>query len=103
MFHVGQLVVCVDDEDGKYCGQFGLDVPKTGTLCGLTRWRVYTIRDVVVTPSGHDAVRLCEITRAVSRGWESAYSAQRFRPLSPARIAIFRQMLSDVPKETVAV
>ena len=98
MFHVGQLVVCVEDRPYLF------RVPGheyRSEMHGLTKGSIYTIREVdVVHPDGHHVgVRLEEIRRP---GKDCPYVNYRFRPLDESRLTVFRQMLVSPPtKELV--
>ena len=102
MFHVGQHVVCVDDRDSRQLGF--LPPPGSvfeGTMDGLARGIVYTIRGLYEDSFSGPMVRLQEIRRAPDgfdhvRG-ECGFSAVRFRPLDESRLTVFRQMLVTPP------
>ncbi|MGE0290387.1 MAG: hypothetical protein AB7I42_25070 [Bradyrhizobium sp.] len=101
-FHVGQKVVCVDDQ--------GHHAPwrpvSTRGLDGLKRGRVYTVRAVgryhMVA-----CIWLVEIERAVDAEHphlgEPGYAPIRFRPLREKKtdISVFKEMLVTPPKEVV--
>lgn len=97
-FHVGQRVVCVEDQ------------PKPGTIwspgTAPEKGRVYTIARVFTHPSTDGLlVELVEIRRsdATERQWgHRGYGAYRFRPLDERRLDIFREMLVTPPKEPVS-
>lgn len=86
MFHIGQRVVCVDDK-------------------GLTAGRVYTVREVTVSPiDNSEAIRLIEIIRPIGPGDggnEPPYRFFRFRPVDETRLEVFRAMLVTPPRELV--
>lgn len=82
MFHVGQHVVCVDDKNWG--------VPGYGGDAGPVKGNVYTI--YAVTKVGSVAAVQLEEKRAAIR-WGGWYKASRFRPLSPTRLDVFRQLL----------
>jgi hypothetical protein len=97
MFHVGQLVECVNDDgfDGREWRKF--ETPKRGVI--------YTVRDTGPswTGDGDDAVWLEEIQNPVVY-WsgpkielEPQFRQSRFRPLSDFRLAIFRSLLQPIP------
>ena len=98
MFHVGQMVVCVDDTPltlgGIQC-----------TLDGLTRDRVYTVRETgLYCPhgTGQPCIRVAEIYRETRYGIvDCPYAARRFRPVTERQtdISIFTDMLTSAPKE----
>jgi len=100
MFHVGQLVVCVDDDPWKYYvpgHSYG------GGMDGLVKGNIYTIRWCGMfnhtDGSNTMAVRLYEIVRP-SYGItpdDCPYVATRFRPVVETRLDVFREMLEPVP------
>ena len=101
MFHVGQLVVCVDEDPASHAKPGWSYV---GDLDGLTRGSVYTIRDVLVDPVQRgNSVRLVEIVRSVYRGREVPYAVERFRPVDETKLSVFKAMLVSPPKETVTI
>jgi hypothetical protein len=90
MFHVGQLVVCVDDSPSICRG--GLQsVP-------LERGRIYTVREVCsdfVFFTGKDTgIKVDEVMRATRDGPDHPFGACRFRPVQKTSISIFTAMLS---------
>lgn len=90
-FHVGQMVVCVDDED--------LNEPVAAPIKG----QVYTVRDVVFEPAScrpsPDGLNFVELPDRVHfRG----YWVGRFRPVKQTSIEIFQQLLVNPPKEVVS-
>lgn len=99
-FHIGQLVVCVDDtlRPPRYQGagfEWRYD------LNGLTRGTIYTIRDFEHRVPYEGDIRLVEIVRPIcSFGFEAAYRIDRFRPLDDTKLSIFRDMLAPLGKET---
>lgn len=97
-FHVGQLVECVDD---KPRGGFGDELyPKRGCI--------YTVRETGLRDSDDttDCLLLDEI-RNTPRHYlrvglsEKRFGYYRFRPLSDARLAVFRSLLAPSPKQPV--
>ena len=99
-FHVGQLVVCVDD------APWPLPPPPIGrwdgNLSGLRRGTVYTIRDLENRVPYDGCVRLIEIVRSVSHyGFESAFDQRRFRPVNDAKLEVFRAALAPTPRKRV--
>lgn len=96
-FHVGQLVVCVDDKPkGGYPDE---PWPVVG--------RIYTVRALRWSDwYSAEQVLLVEIVcspRLYNDGtYEAGYNATRFRPLDESRLTVFRQMLVSPPtKELV--
>lgn len=95
MFHVGQLVVCVDERQGV--------IPEPTPLAGLRKRAVYTVRTFT---QGHvfregvaDAVWLEEVSRPRDR----PFAAWRFRPVDETKLSIFREMLVTPPKEPALI
>lgn len=99
---VGMKAVCVDTSDRN----FG-DWPSFGTLDGLTRGRIYTIR-AIGDYRGFPCVWLEEIARASdsSLNGEVGYSVRRFCPVIERKtdISVFTVMLTPSPtkREPVA-
>lgn len=95
-FHVGQLVVCVDDRRSV---ERGIKPPPggfIGDLDGLTRGRIYTVRRICFDDYFLlTIVVLDEIVRPQDDGYDST----RFRPLSDTRISVFRKMLEPSPEK----
>lgn len=108
-FHVGQKVVCVNDDWGDpgdwACHYWISRVPNKPR-----RGRIYHVREI--QPSIFDdepeiALLLAELINP--RVWwgprcpsmEGSFSAGRFRPVTERKtdISIFRRMLIDAPKE----
>lgn len=80
-FRVGQLVECIND------------TPRAGTLDGLQKGRVYTVRWC----GRHQRVlyiRIVEIGGAARDPHDFPYLAARFRPVDASRLEIFRLMLA---------
>ena len=99
MFHVGQLVVCVDDSNVPSDWHIK-GIHYSYELDGLTKGVIYTIRDVYICTMHHkEVVRLVEITRDHHElyGGETPYAAYRFRPVVETRLDVFRKMLAPVP------
>lgn len=99
MFHVGQLVVCVDAERRRYC------VPGHaygGGLDGLTKGNIYTIRwcGMFNHTDGSNTMSVClyEIVRPPYgiTPEDCPYAAARFRPVVETRLDVFREMLAPV-------
>ena len=89
MFHIGQLVVCVEDCPIDTGDQ---------SFTKLEKGRVYTIRDYVTdyvfSAGSHDAIKLEEVVR---NRWDDPYGALRFRPVRKTDISIFTDMLNPAP------
>lgn len=102
MFHIGQLVVCVDDRENAYRK---FKCTYQGNLDGLAKDAIYTIRgfyngDNPVWNKGD--LYLEEIVRPLEGGREEApYHYARFRPVVTTDISIFEAMLVPTPKEKV--
>lgn len=105
MFHVGQLVVCVNDDPNAFVCRVKLPpgnywLHEAG-LDGLKRGHIYTIRDLGRLNKRFQIqqVRLVEIVRPLDPdGNEAAYALERFRWLHDGELAVFRQHLAGVPK-----
>lgn len=97
MFHVGQLVVCVDAGDHSLYAPQGYNCASGPGV--LAKGRVYTIR-AAFSAKGVRCVLLNEIVRAKHPYWkgEPPYAAARFRPVQDSALDIFRSVLADVPK-----
>jgi len=87
MFHVGQLVCCINDQP-----------PPHDPVRRLVRGTVYTVVGVVCGFGGGDGLLLAEAQLPEEF---YGFAAERFRPLSEARLAVFRSMLSPTPKQEV--
>lgn len=86
----GDLVICVNKQPVEGCGNDNLHL--------LTLGQVYTIRSLLRHWPYGLGVRLREIVLPHSLlGLERAYWAEQFRPCRPTSIAVFEQMLHDVP------
>ena len=97
MFHVGQLVVCVDDDEDAYVNPTHRYYDG---LSGLKKGVVYTIRWVgMPRHTRYLCVRIEEIIRPVDfeDGEETPYAAARFRPVVETSLDVFREMLAPVP------
>lgn len=99
MFHVGQLVECVNGEPASEGGYGDETYPQKGSI--------YTIRDIYTCRVwGITKVRLHELVQEARRYsdgiYEPGFGADRFRPLSESRLAIFRQMLAPTPEHEPA-
>lgn len=103
-FHVGQRVVCVDDDFGPHSSH-----PKLSGVHWPQRGAVYTIRamDFIAASYGEGTVLwFHEITNPVVKfrdlpPMEVAFVAKFFRPVKTTSIEIFRQMLVTPPREVV--
>lgn len=82
MFHVGQQVVCVDDD---------------GTLL-LMKGRVYTIVDIFQSLGDTYLALGGVVTETGGRGWYPS----RFRPVRKTDISIFTAMLQPVTDKVSA-
>jgi hypothetical protein len=79
MFHVGQLVVCVDDSGH----------PKFGRP-PLVEGRIYTVSHIEKIKSGIGL----DLEESPCPRDDALYRQSRFRPLSETSISIFTAMLS---------
>lgn len=88
-FHVGQSVVCVDDSSFY------------SSLDGLTKGKVYTVREVGLTSwmDGAPCIRVCEIVRPYHpQSPDTPFWARRFRPVRKTSIEVFEAMLIKAPE-----
>jgi hypothetical protein len=99
-FHVGQLVVCIDDSPHPELLVSGFR--PVGDLDGLRRGTIYTIRDVNVPWISFrcPGVRLVEIARnnrttQTDPNDEPPYGTFRFRPVDEKRIEVFRKIAAN--------
>jgi hypothetical protein len=102
MFHVGMMVVCVDDRAARYRGH---EFPS------LTRGQVYTVRFVGRCRASQRAeqgwgLRLEEIVLPEIEWWggvsEPLYCVTRFRPAKDTDISALRHLLVNPPKDLVS-
>ncbi len=95
----GRKVVCIDaEEDCKPVP--GLEW--IGTLDGLTKGTIYTLRAVGRDPTFLDpTVKLVEIVRDHDSDGETGYQLRRFRPIITIEedMLTFRSMINTVPTE----
>lgn len=91
MFHVGQLVVCIDDKEPVH------PLATPGCMDGLTAGRIYTVRELSGPTwlDGRPTIKLEEIVREPDDG----YWAHRFRPVRDTSIEIFREAVKHLPIE----
>jgi len=97
MFHVGQMVVCVDDSPARD----GVAVP-------LVARNVYEITKIFPALHARDEMGfyLLGVPPMPSRKFlgapiHSSYRANRFRPVAKTDISIFQSMLAPKQKELV--
>lgn len=94
-FEVGQRVVCIADRPTNDDG-----LPNF-----VVKGHIYTIRGVG-TFKGNHGVWLEELANPKTKGsWgcrERGFGVGRFRPVNESRLDIFRKLLVEPPKETVA-
>lgn len=94
MFHIGQLVVCINTE------KFGC-----GAQTFPVKGRVYTVRELF-TYNGEPHVHLNEIVNPPDdfpAGYgEPWFNAKRFRPVDDKRIEVFRRIATS-PKERIHI
>ena len=96
MFHVGQLVVCVDADSGIGQWVSGEEIQK-GRVYTIARVFDQTFQDI----GTRSMVELVEVRRsAVTEAWwgHRGYGAHRFRPVNPKRIEVFTSLLVTPPK-----
>lgn len=94
-FHVGQKVVCVDDDNPCSCG----------CSIGIKSGNVYTVTAAFEGTAWGGArkqkVFVAEDTPRI--GWENGYLASRFRPVierkTDAGMAILREVADDASKK----
>jgi len=89
MFHVGQLVTPKDRSPrwvDLYSGSDSVPSPRYGCI--------YTVA-ALAEQEGYALIGLVEMPP------NCGYLADAFRPLSEARLAVFRSMLSPTPKQEV--
>lgn len=80
---IGNKVVCVNDEVAAYRHLRPHIKLWSNTLDGLTKGKIYTIRDVYYDENSQTLIRLYEIirpNRPIDNG-ESGFNSGRFRPL----------------------
>jgi hypothetical protein len=108
-FHVGQRVVCVDDDWDMPPRQDG--IPWVDEPCRIKRGRVYTICHMYVCPlDGFLCLALSEVPRtpvgiAVALGvTQLGFRATRFRPIQTRKtdISCFTAMLNPQRKRVSA-
>lgn len=104
-FRVGQKVVCVNDAPDSFVLP-GIHYSEIAALDGLTKGKVYTVRNVVVRPADMSpGIWLEEIYRppnlgdVLHYGGECPFAAARFRPLVETDISIFQAMLVNLHRE----
>jgi hypothetical protein len=103
MFHVGQLVCCVDAKPRDYTPW----ASNPGALDGLTEGRVYTVRELKIVRAVL-TVLLVEIVRptlgpvGVEYG-EVGYHPRRFRPAKLASKEVFEQLTAPFRKNVEPV
>jgi hypothetical protein len=105
MFHVGQLVVCVDDILSNVVS------PHLGSPPGklLEKGRIYTVRkvgpairfiDYRTRKFVHDTpVWLEEVVRSQGKWHDEPFGGVRFRPVDERKIEIFTKMLAPVKED----
>lgn len=95
MFHVGQLVICVDDV-------FPAEVAY-GDETMVSRGHTYTVREAFLEYEGTHTITVAEIVntpREYSDGLvEFHFAVTRFRPIDDSKIEVFRKALKDVPAD----
>jgi hypothetical protein len=106
MFHVGQLVVCADDNASNLVF-FDFDAPPTGKL--IENGRIYTVREIGPARNFRDhrtrkivqdvPVWLEEVVRNQGEWHDEPFGARRFRPVDERKIEIFTKMLEPVKED----
>lgn len=99
MFHIGQKVVCVNDDPYFY----GKHHSGAKAYFGLTKGHIYTIRWIGRSYSNNPAVKLEEIMRypePENLAHDIPFGAKRFAPLEKKQtsIAVFQEMLVKTPE-----
>jgi len=82
-FHVGQMVVCVNNSPSEFW---------SGT--NLERNRIYEIKGFVESILGNLGVNVLGVDPSPCIG----FRLSRFRPVRDTSIEIFRQIVADLPK-----
>jgi hypothetical protein len=104
-FHVGQKVVCVDDDATHFLHLARTGLRISGSLDGLKKGTVYTVRAAGYRESfpGVLCVWLEEIIRPATFFGEAPYIAARFRPVVERKtcISVFTAMLDRAPPAPV--
>lgn len=101
MFYIGQHVLCVNDDVTAF-GRPG--VIYSGSLDGLTKGTVYTVRGIVDVPLGSSTcphgLYIEEIIRKGDCFYaEAPFAAARFRPLKPLTTEQFTKNEEEQVKE----
>lgn len=97
MFHVGQLVICVDARPAPD----GEPMPiRLGTIYTVARWAVFP---EVINGPGVVLAEPAAQPRARFGYWAPAYDPARFRPIDDSKIEVFRKALKDVPADLETV
>jgi hypothetical protein len=95
MFHVNQLVLCVEN---SVASEYRETCPEKG--------RVYTVRDVSYEEAVGSLIRLAEIVnlpRTYRQGVQEAwFVSSSFRPIDEARLLQFRKLLAPQPTREYA-
>lgn len=100
MFHVGQMVVCVNDNPSNSYHNPPLAMPRAGqiyTIRSLSDENSLTVEEIFNSPRWVKA----EDGRII---WdEPHFWNNRFRPVRATSIDVFTSMLAPTPKERVTV
>ena len=103
MFHVGQKVVCVNDDENGFLTS---GVTYRDGLDGLKVGEMYTIREIVNRDGEYPgwaiySVRLTEIKRSSvnPHGVEAPFAAAPFRPLHERGMSILHAIAANPHKE----
>ena len=97
-FHVGQLVVCVDNKPRRRD-------TSDPVLVNLESGRIYTIRGLTHFEPLPPGVYLEEVVNTPNETWagivEPSYCADRFRPIKTTSIEALRKVVEDIPRELI--
>lgn len=97
MFHVGQMVVCVDDSPSRF-RIFGRDWVVQDLLL---KGNIYTIRGVDTFPFNTGpslGLWLEEVVRETAHAPDGPFGAARFRPVRQTSIEQFTSILNQAPQ-----
>lgn len=97
MFHVGQLVVCVDDSPDPGFKWDPGDAP--------TKGMIYTVAKAGIGGSGRSVIALQEKPRPPAKimAGHWGYRVSRFRPVQDSALDIFRRAEAPAPTERESV
>jgi len=101
MFHVGQIVVCVDDQ---WHSNYSCPLRK-GTVYTVARVSEGDYLDFSKVVGRGSLLLLVEVQNTSSigeLGIDDGFRAGRFRPVNPKRIEVFTSLLVNPPREDVS-